>query len=220
MIKANHNKYARAIISIYLNRILKKDFSHFFIVNEVTDINPDKALLVTPNHISWWDGFFIDYINRLYFKRYFYIMMLEEQLKQYPYFSKVGAYSINPESRKDIIESLEYTAELLSNPNNIVVMYPQGILEPSGKYPVTIKKGVKFVSEISRVPFSIIPFACKISFYNQRKPEVYSRFSRLFSSTALTESFSQYKKVFIDNIKKVDQASLERNYRKDLFKWK
>jgi 1-acyl-sn-glycerol-3-phosphate acyltransferase len=218
MIKAKHNKYARHIFSSYLNKILKKDFSHFFIINEIPELPEDKAVLVTPNHISWWDGFFIDYINRHYFKRKIFIMMLEEQLKIYKYFSMVGAYSINPGHSRDVIQSLKYTGELLSDTKNIVIFYPEGELKPFNTDPGDLKKGLKKVTVNNSSSFSVLPVAFKLSFYNERKPEIYAYFGPVIDSESIKNNFSHYETIFKETIESVHRASLNRSYLKDLFK--
>ena len=50
-------------------------------------------------------------------------MMLEKQLSKYRFFSKIGAYSIEPNSPKGILKSLGYTVSLLRQGH--------GRLEPS-----------------------------------------------------------------------------------------
>jgi 1-acyl-sn-glycerol-3-phosphate acyltransferase len=217
MIKAKHNKYARLIFSAYLNTILKKDFSHFYIVNEIPELPADKAILITPNHISWWDGFFIDYINRRYFKRTIFIMMLEEQLKIYKYFRMVGAYSINPGHKKEITKSLSYTSELLSEQENLVVFYPEGVLKPFDTKPGALKKGLMKLAKSNSASFAALPVAFKLSFYNERKPEIYAYFGPIINADLIKNDITLYEGIFNENIKAVHTASLQRSFLRDMF---
>jgi 1-acyl-sn-glycerol-3-phosphate acyltransferase len=218
MIKANHKKWAHFIFSIYIDRILKKSFSHFFVVNQVPDLPGDKAVLVTPNHISWWDGFFVDYINRKFFFRRPYVMMLEEQLKINMILNRIGAYSIDPGNLKDIKESLSYTRELLLNKKNLVIFYPEGILKPFDINPNTLEKGLLKISGNGSGSFAVITLAFKISFYNERRPEIYVYFGPIINSSDIKNNYDFYERSFIDNIKSVHSASLKRSYLEDLFK--
>ena len=59
MIKADHKKWAEFVFDIYLRRLLKKSFYDFRIINELPAFDYSKSIIVTPNHFSWWDGFFI-----------------------------------------------------------------------------------------------------------------------------------------------------------------
>jgi hypothetical protein len=46
--------------------------------------------------------------------------MLEEQLKRYWFFKKLGCYSIDLNDKRKMIVSLKYTMDLLLKPNNLV----------------------------------------------------------------------------------------------------
>jgi 1-acyl-sn-glycerol-3-phosphate acyltransferase len=80
------------------------------------------------NHLSWWDGFWAMYLNIKLFHRKFYFMMLENQLKKHMFFNRTGGYSIKKGS-KSIIETIEYTAHLLSDKQNLVLLFPQGEIQ-------------------------------------------------------------------------------------------
>ena len=68
-------------------------------------------------------------------------MMLEHQLKKHWYFNKAGAYSINKGS-KSIIESLDYTAELLSDNENLILIFPQGEIQSLHINDYKFEKGI------------------------------------------------------------------------------
>lgn len=217
MIKAEHSKLARYISTIYINNILKKSFSHFYIVNDIPELPSDKAVLLTSNHISWWDGFFLDLLNRRFFKRMAYIMILEEQLKKYSFFKKIGGFSINPVSKTDLKESLNYASELLMNKKNLAIIFPEGELRPFDIKDNPIKKGVLSLSKNITNPFAVLIIAIKISFYNERLPEVYISFGPVMDSEKLKNNFVEYKQSFFKNITAVHNASINRIFLKDLF---
>ena len=54
-------------------------------------------------------------------------MILEATGKKFWFLKYLGAYTVQKGS-KDIITSLNYTAELLADPNNLVLIFPQGTL--------------------------------------------------------------------------------------------
>ncbi|MDX1777464.1 MAG: hypothetical protein R3339_01145, partial [Thermodesulfobacteriota bacterium] len=96
MIKASHKKWARLIFNPYCDLLLKRNFSQFLLVNDFPQLSPKLPLIITPNHISWWDGFFIYYLSKKKFNRKIYLMMLESSLEKFWFFQKIGAFSINP----------------------------------------------------------------------------------------------------------------------------
>ena len=167
MIKADHKKWARLLFNPYCDSLLKKNFSNFFRVNECPDLFPDLPLIITPNHISWWDGFFIDYLARRFIHRKGYIMMLEEQLSRYWFFKRIGAFSIDPSSTKGIAETVTYARGIINNPQNFLVFYPQGDIEPYEMRPLSLKRGLQFF--IKRTPeVQVIQLGFKIEYYNKK----------------------------------------------------
>jgi 1-acyl-sn-glycerol-3-phosphate acyltransferase len=83
LIKGDNKKWARMIFNPYEEYLLKKNFDGFYLTGILPEINTESSLLVTPNHFSWWDGFFIDFVSRKLLKKNFYVIMLDEQLKRY-----------------------------------------------------------------------------------------------------------------------------------------
>ena len=81
MIKAKHVKWAEIVFDFYLKRLLVKSFYDFRIINELPFLDSSKGTLIAPNHFSWWDGFFVYWLNNKKLNKNLFVMMLEEQLK-------------------------------------------------------------------------------------------------------------------------------------------
>ena len=144
-------------------------------------------------------------------------MMLEEQLKRYWFFQKVGAYSINPHSPQDIIEAANYTQELLAGPDNFVVLYPQGDIEPFEKRPLTLKRGLQLFTKATP-PAQIIPIGFKIHFYNQKEPAVMFRFGEPLSAVSLAHDFTVFENAFYTNLDLLAKAAFEQTFLEDILR--
>jgi len=218
LIRAKPNKIALWIMRSYIYRQMKRCFSHFYLANGFPDVPEEMGLLITPNHSSWWDGFFIDYVCRKYLDRQIHVMMLEEQLQKRRYFSRMGVYSIEPETRCDFTEALEYTLQLIRDPAKFVVMYPQGVLEPYDKRPLVLKKlGLQFLVDRSEAGFLVLPAAFKITYYNKKRPEIAARFGDLLPSKELARDFAIFEQVFLANLEKLDDFTQSRGYGENTF---
>ncbi|WP_337871912.1 lysophospholipid acyltransferase family protein [Ignavibacterium sp.] len=182
MIKAERNKIALFVFDIYLDRLLKKYFHDFILINGFPSIRDDKSLIVAPNHFSWWDGFFVYYSLRKLSQKKIYIMMLEEQLKRFWFFQKIGCFSVNPNNKQSGIVTMKYTLELLYNPDNCVVIFPQGEIESFDKNPLGYNKGIEFLAENSNRDFEILPVANKIYYTNQKLPFILMHVHHLINS--------------------------------------
>ncbi len=185
MIKTRHTVWADKIFRIYIHRLIRKYFNAIYRQGEIPVIEENKPLLLLPNHSTWWDGFLIYWINETFFRRPLYLMMLEEQLRKYPFFSRIGAYSINPGRIKDVKESLDYTIDILEReeiPSPLVCIYPQGELKTACVRPLGIKTGYNWIIQNSRQDIQVLPLAIRMEFTDQQRPEIFFRFDEIFQS--------------------------------------
>ncbi|MCA1745521.1 MAG: hypothetical protein LC643_07450 [Bacteroidales bacterium] len=102
MIKARHSRMYDVFFNWYLHRILKKDFSRIDVVGSWPVHG--QSVLVIGNHVSWWDGFWVYYLNKRFLKKKLHVMMLESQLKHRRFLTRIGAFSIEPGSVAQIIK--------------------------------------------------------------------------------------------------------------------
>jgi len=123
------------------------------------------------NHFSWWDGFFIYYLNQHHFHRKLYVMMLEEQLRPRMFLSRIGAFSIQPGS-KSVVESLAYTVEQCKYPDNLVALFPQGEIESAYTSHFRFEKGLRFILNRSASPLQLVFVAALVDYYSHPKPSL------------------------------------------------
>ena len=124
MIRAKYSNQFVNLFYRYLRLSFKQNFKDLHILGD-WDANPNHSAMIFGNHISWWDGFWALHLVKKKLKKRMYVMMLEEQLKQFLFFKRIGAFSIKPNGR-EIIESLKYAGSLLNDNKNAVLIYPQG----------------------------------------------------------------------------------------------
>lgn len=216
MIKADHKYWARALFNPYINRLLKKHFSNFYLINELPNIE-GKKLILTPNHFSWWDGFFVDLLNRKIINRKFHILMLEDQLKRYWFFQKLGAYGFNPDNPKSILEAVKYTNQILSNIDNFSIIYPQGKIYPFEQKPLSIKDGLRYFIKDSDSNLVMLPIAFKVNYEEEKLPSIYCKFGNLLESDAVKKNYQLFIDSFSKNIEELKELSLNNNYKNNLF---
>lgn len=213
MIKADHKKWAEFVFDIYLKGLLKKSYFDFRIINTLPEIDKSKSLIVTPNHFSWWDGFFINWINKKLFSRKLFILMLEEQLKRYWFFKKLGCYSIDLNDNRKTIASLKYTIDLLLKSNNIITIYPQGEIQAYDEKQIALKEGIDFIAKKSTVDFQILPIAIKIHYTNERLPIVCARFGKLLNSKDVAVNPQIFKDEFVHNLDLINSEYSTSNFK-------
>ena len=169
MIKTNHTFWGHLTMGNYIKRIIKKDFKEI-VLHQEENFDENKSTILLPNHISWWDGFWLYDLNRKIWKKKFHLMMLESELSKHKIFSNIGAYSINPGSRS-VIETLNYTQQLSRVKENLIVIYPQGKIFSQQIDNIQYQSGIKRL--LQKIEDSDIYFVSVfVNYGSNRKPTV------------------------------------------------
>ena len=199
MIRAQHRLWADIIFRPYLMWLLKRHFHTIKLLGAQPEIPFHLPLLLLPNHSTWWDGFFVYLLNKRIFRRTAYLMMLEEQLTKYRFFSKIGAYSIETKHPQGIVESLQYTVELLNQGSPLVSVFPQGHLLPWNTRPLGYKRGVEWVLQEYGKPLPALPLAIRTEFMGEKLPSVFFLFGEVHLFDADTfQGMDWLEKIEID----------------------
>ena len=169
IIKAKHNFIIHPIFKQFSRVMINRHFSRVEVIGNI-DVSSECSILLLSNHTGWWDGFWHLFLNMKVFKKKFHFMMLEEQLKKHWYFNYTGGFSVN-KSAKSIVETLQYSAELLSHPTNLVLMFPQGKIESIYKQSFAFEKGVqKIIEKTDRSKVQIVFLVNSIDYFLNKKP--------------------------------------------------
>jgi len=169
MIEAGQNKLYLGFISWYSQQLMKW---HFKSVRIHGTLNyPEAPFLVISNHFSWWDGFLVQFLNQKIFKKDFYFMMLEEQLKKRMFLNKCGGFSVS-ENPKELLKSIQHAADLLRNPNNMVLIFPQGQIETKYRNPIKFERGIEEILKRTTADVRIVFIANMIDYFSHRKPSL------------------------------------------------
>jgi len=170
MVKSKHNPLIYNFFKIYALWKIRRNFRRVLITGEFNENN--KAILLISNHFSWWDGFWAMYLNLKIFRRRFHFMMLEEQLEKFWFFKYTGGYPVRRRSRS-VLESINYTIELLSRRQNLVLLFPQGRLESLYKSSITFEKGVTRITSEINGKAQVIFVVNLVDYLSEPKPSLY-----------------------------------------------
>ncbi|MDA9555305.1 1-acyl-sn-glycerol-3-phosphate acyltransferase [Pelobium sp.] len=193
MIKPKSNKIIFSFFSWYISRIIKSDF-HSFNFHPDT-LSENKAVLLLANHFSWWDGFLLFHLNKIYFKKKFHVMVLEDTAQKVKFLKYLGAFGIQ-KNAKSLLQSLEYAGELLNHPENLVLIFPQGELHSSHLTSINFEKGISKVISSSKKQFQYIFASVFTDYFEHRKPSVhiYLKNWEALEYTSLQVLKSEYNK--------------------------
>jgi 1-acyl-sn-glycerol-3-phosphate acyltransferase len=193
MIKAKHHPLVYGFFKAYAHLRIRKTFQDVVVRGEVE--SSGKAILLLANHTSWWDGFWALYLNRICFQRKFHFMMDENELSRRWLFAHSGGFSIRPDSRS-LFDSLYYTGKLLTNPENLVLIYPQGRLFSSHTSDVKFKRGIERL-RFTEGEVPDVYFLVQLTDYFQyEKPTLYFYLKKAPADIFVTRKFEAGYNVF------------------------
>ena len=169
MLVPRRNKIIYSFFSWLISRLIRSDFQKFDFNNVSFDQN--RAILILSNHLSWWDGFWIFQINRIHFKKRFHVMITEENYEKVWFLKYLGSFSVKKNSRS-VIQTLEYAGRLLDDPQNLVLIFPQGKLYSGHTDQIQFQKGLMNMINISSKKFQYIFSAIFVDYFEHRKASV------------------------------------------------
>lgn len=168
---------------------MKRYFHSIQIEGGVKD--KDLPILLVCNHMSWWDGIWTLHLNQQLFHRKYHFMMLENMLQKNWFLQYIGGFSINKNS-KSVIETLNYTAELLADRNNMVLMFPQGEIESMHNTNFKFEKGIEKILQRTKNDVQVIFVANVVDYHSNVKPSLYAYISGYSGKFTTAEIENKY----------------------------
>jgi 1-acyl-sn-glycerol-3-phosphate acyltransferase len=140
---------------------------------------PDSVILIA-NHFSWWDGFWVIRLNHYKIFKKFHFFILKETLEKYKMFNYIGGFSVEKKS-KSALESIEYAIELLENPKNLVMIFPQGEIQSQYERNIQFERGIERIIAKGKSSTHIVFVVNLIDYFSESKPSLYI-YSMVFQS--------------------------------------
>lgn len=163
------------IIAYFVQWYFRRKFNKLVI--QKANVMPDHSYLLMCNHFSFLDGFAAYYlcgksVQKKLDMQNVYTMILKKQLQKNPLFQYANFFSVAP-GTPSVNESLEYAAELLSKPGNVVLMYPQGNLESNHVRDIVMKDGIRHIIPLIKGNCQLLWSSNLIEYFESLKPSVY-----------------------------------------------
>jgi 1-acyl-sn-glycerol-3-phosphate acyltransferase len=193
MIRAQKNRSFEHIFQLLNRGLLYHHFHSIQMRISATSIDLDRPTVYFVNHSNWWDALFVFQLNYSILRQQAYGMMSEEGLKQFAFFRKLGVFSVNRHSLRDVKASMDYSIEILQTAGNSLWIFPQGDVFHQDTRPLTFLPGLGYLFEkCSHVQW--VPVTFYFSYGTVRQPDAYIEIGSPFiaeekpSRTALSRS--------------------------------
>lgn len=134
-IPANESRWFIRFFRVYVKILFKRRFKRIWLRQEYEPIESSRTVYYL-NHNSWWDGLIPLMLNEYRFRQQARALMEDKQMKDFPFFSRIGAFSINRSDSRSAVTSLRYAVNSMQRPNASLFIYPEGKLHPAGTKPI------------------------------------------------------------------------------------
>jgi len=173
------NPIIKFLFKNYFKKILKKNFSAIFLKGNskcLEAINLSKTekipIVFTMNHTNWWDGILVPYLAYCHYKLKGFVLMEYKQLKDHPYFNKIGAIPIIREDPRKSFASLKFCINNLKNTSKCLFIFPQGELVYKEKQPLIFFTGAAYIIEKLKKSI-LININTYIKYKSEQYPYIY-----------------------------------------------
>jgi 1-acyl-sn-glycerol-3-phosphate acyltransferase len=173
MTPARRRGWAEAVFRAYLGRLFRRSFASVRVRGTPPSLPPGLPVLLVANHSTWWDGFLLHRLNADLLRRTLYMMMLEDQLARFPFFRLVGAFGMPQGRPRGVRDSLAYATALLSRPDTLLCIFPQGVLGPWRQRPLGFRRGIERILSAHDGSVAILPVALRCEFLGDRLPTAF-----------------------------------------------
>lgn len=158
------------IFRIYVRILFKRRFKHVWLRQDYTP-KPDSRTVYYLNHYSWWDGIIPLLLNEYRLHQEARALMEDKQMKQYSFFKKIGAFSINRDDPRKAITSLRYAVQSMKRDRASLFIYPEGKITAAGS-DLSFEGGLAWLH--SKVPDTdYVPVGIYMHTIRHDKPELH-----------------------------------------------
>lgn len=162
------NAFIYNLYSWYISYIINRNFCAFN--NNKIAVNPNEAVLLLANRFSRWDGYMLFQLNKRVFKKKFHVLVTAGDYQKTGYLKYFGAFA--PEAKgKDLLETLTYAGQLLDDPQNLVLIFPQGKIRSMHVNQIAFEKGIMQVLNASQKKFQTVFAVTLVDYFSSRKPK-------------------------------------------------
>lgn len=161
--------------ALFLMWFVRRRFNKM-VLNDI-EIKPGHSYVLMCNHFGFLDGFFAYYlcfkfINKKQKLKGLYTMSVKKQMEKKPWLKYAGSFSVEP-GKRSIRESLDYAAELLNTPGNLLIFYPQAELESSHIRHIEFKDGIYEIISRVKGDCQLVWSSVTLEYFESLKPSAY-----------------------------------------------
>jgi len=159
-------------LSCYLHWYIGRHFHALRLANPGRLPRTTGPLIIFANHASWWDPLACIVLSRHFLPgASHYGPMDEAALKHYGFLRKLGLFPVENGSRRGAAQFLRATHQILSTPNSVLWVTPEGRFTDTRTRPPIFRPGLAAL--VARLgACTLLPLAIEYTFWDERLPEI------------------------------------------------
>lgn len=164
-------------------------------------------------HSNWWDGIVGYNICRRIFDKE--IRLMVEELNRFPLLRRGGAFPVNKKSPQASMTALKYSIDVIEDLNNVLYIFPQGIIKPPNYRPIEFQTGLSYIAQKAAKKYgkvNLLPIGVNYLFLRADKPEVMVEIGEVIT----LDSDKIDRKEFSEQLAKVLEQTCDKQ-NKDIF---
>lgn len=174
MTPARKSALADAVLGRLITRGMRKTFHTFQAggLEHLAALEPARPVVGCCNHTNWWDGFALyAFSHRRLAQRAFHLAMEEKNLRRYFFFTWLGVFGVDLESKAGAVAGLRYGARLLQErADRIAWIFVQGALTPPA-VPIVAKPGASFFARQAKA--QLLPAVLRYEWLQESRPSIF-----------------------------------------------
>jgi len=161
-----------AAFEVFFRPYMKSRLSGIYIRGR-DNIPKDKVVLILSNHTSWWDGFLLREVHRMFDQDLpYWSIAFQKLVDKYPFLAKIGVKGFDASSLSSMRELASFVVEHSQVTGSWFVLYPQGEIWPATRRPLGFQRGAVWMSSL--LPSAAtIPVGIHIESLNNQKPSAF-----------------------------------------------
>jgi 1-acyl-sn-glycerol-3-phosphate acyltransferase len=161
-----------SLFGIYLHWYIGRHFHALRLAHSSRFPIEPGPLIVYLNHASWWDPLTCIVISRHFLPAAFHYAPMEAAaLKHYGLLSKLGLFAVESGTPRGAAQFLRAADEVLSTPNSILWITPEGRFTDMRSRPAIFRPGLAAL--VARLgACTLLPLAIEYTFWDEPLPEI------------------------------------------------
>lgn len=188
-IPARPNRLVINFFTYFTRFLAGRQFHRVYYEDDYQSRRPEKATLYFGNHNAWWDALTPLLLNKYVLHQQPRAVMEWQQVQDYPFFRRIGCFSIDRSDPRSALKSLQYGIEWLNGtPGASLYLYPEGrITNPQQPAPA-YETGIGWMHSRLESQVDLVPLIQHTHLMHHAKPSLFLRVGPAVNRSELPEN--------------------------------